>query len=173
MHNQFKATFPKNTLQQFIAVSVFVSLIYYYKNQAHAVVQLFFLCCSGDEILEIHGVPVMNKAVPEVVEIIKQCPTEFLATVRPITSVHKRAPNPSRVDYSSIVHRQPLPLPNNNKYNNPPSKNGIKNNHFYEIDSNDSTTSSDESVEYATVVKKHNERQLEVHIHMYTYVHVH
>lgn len=115
--------------------------------------------------------PVTNKAVPEVVDIIKHCPTEFLATVRPITSVHKQKPfpNSSRVDYSSIVHK-----PGNNRYNgghhpSPPSKNGVKS-HFYELDSSDgTTTSSDESVEYATVTKKHNGRHLEVCIYAAPY----
>ena len=43
----------------------------------------------GDEILEIHGTTVTNKSVEEIVQIIRECPDEFLATVRPLVSVRK------------------------------------------------------------------------------------
>ena len=43
----------------------------------------------GDEILEIHGTTVTNKSVDEIVQIIRECPDEFLATVRPLVSVRK------------------------------------------------------------------------------------
>ena len=49
----------------------------------------------GDEILEIHGITVTNKSVDEIVQIIRECPDEFLATVRPLVSVRK--PNDPRI----------------------------------------------------------------------------
>ncbi len=48
----------------------------------------------------------MNKTVAEVVDIIRQCPTEFLATVRPIASVHKALRSDfRRINYSDVVHK--------------------------------------------------------------------
>jgi len=43
----------------------------------------------GDEILDIHGTTVTGKSVDEIVQIIRECPDEFLATVRPVVSVRK------------------------------------------------------------------------------------
>ena len=39
--------------------------------------------------MEIHGTTVTNKSVDEIVQIIRECPDEFLATVRPLVSVRK------------------------------------------------------------------------------------
>ena len=48
-----------------------------------------YIVTIGDEILEIHGTTVTNKSVDEIVQIIRECPDEFLATVRPLVSVRK------------------------------------------------------------------------------------
>ena len=97
----------------------------------------------GDEILDIHGVTIFNKTVAEVVNIIKQSPTEFLATVRPIASVHKALKNDfRRINYSSIVHK-PTDSNNDKTYDT--------------IEVNDSNTSNNGYYEYATV-KARNER---------------
>ncbi len=91
----------------------------------------------GDEILDIHGESVFNKTVAEVVDIIKQSPIEFLATVRPIASVQKALRNDfRRINYSSIMHK---PIGNDRIYDS--------------IEVNDTNTSNNGCYEYATVSK--------------------
>ncbi len=63
---------------------------------------------SGDEILDIHGTSVTGLTIKEVAEVIKNVPYEFLATVRPITALKRRAaPDTSRTVYSTIVPQTP------------------------------------------------------------------
>ena len=60
-----------------------------------------------------------GKSVSEVVEIIRQAPTEFLATVRPITSVHKALKHDfDKMEYCSVVHQFPDSSPSSEKCNN-------------------------------------------------------
>ena len=68
----------------------------------------------GDEIIEIHGKTVTGKTVEEIVQIIRECPDEFLATVRPVVSVRKKD-DPyilqglhEKTNYSKII----FPTPN-------------------------------------------------------------
>ena len=73
------------------------------------------------------------------VDIIKQSPTEILATVRPITLVHKALKNDFRkINYSSIVHK-PTDSNNDKMYDT--------------IEVNDSNTSNN-----GYTVKARNER---------------
>ena len=66
------------------------------------------LMVSGDEILDIHGTSVTGLTIKEVAEVIKNVPYEFLATVRPITALKRRAaPDTSRTLYSTIVPQTP------------------------------------------------------------------
>lgn len=59
----------------------------------------------GDELLDIHGDSLSGLTVAEVVEIIHHAPTEFLATVRPVISVHKALKQDfSKTNYADIVH---------------------------------------------------------------------
>jgi len=67
----------------------------------------------GDEIIEIHGKTVTGKTVEEIVQIIRECPDEFLATVRPVVSVRKKD-DPyilqglhEKTNYSQIVFPNP------------------------------------------------------------------
>ena len=66
------------------------------------------VCCfflPGDELLDIHGVALSGLSVTEVVDIIRDAPTEFLATVRPVTSVRKALQRDFReIKYADIVH---------------------------------------------------------------------
>lgn len=95
----------------------------------------------GDEILDIHGVTVFDKSVAEVVEIIRQCPTEFLATVRPITSVHKALKTDFRkTNYSSVVHNK-----------TPIGSEETNGDRFYESIEIDGNSCNNGSYEYATV----------------------
>ena len=63
----------------------------------------------GDEILDIHGTTVTGKSVEEIVQIIRDCPDGFLATVRPVVSIRK--PNDPQIieglrqktNYSELV----------------------------------------------------------------------
>ena len=94
---------------------------------------------SGDEILDIHGVSLAGKSVAEVVEVIRKAPTEFLATVRPVTSVHKALKKDfSRTNYVDVVHYGKQSSVPNGKVH---ERNGEINNH----------TSENGSYEYATV----------------------
>ena len=93
----------------------------------------------GDEILDIHGVSLSGKSVAEVVEVIRKAPTEFLATVRPVTSVHKALKKDfSRTNYVDVVHYGKQSSVPNGKVH---ERNGEINNH----------TSENGSYEYATV----------------------
>jgi hypothetical protein len=60
----------------------------------------------GDEILDIHGTTVTGMQVSEVVEVIKHAPDQFLATVRPLTSISKNRP----VDTGSVLYSEIKPL---------------------------------------------------------------
>lgn len=53
----------------------------------------------------MHGVTVSGLSVSEVVDVIRNAPIEFLATVKPVnTSAHKQKEVPSDVMYADIVH---------------------------------------------------------------------
>lgn len=64
-----------------------------------------FLYPPDDELLDIHGVSISGLSVCEVVDIIRNAPNEFLATVRPVTSVRKALQHDFReIKYADIVH---------------------------------------------------------------------
>ena len=56
----------------------------------------------GDEILDIHGTTVTGMQVSEVVEVIKRVPNQFIATVRPLTSISKNR----HVDTGSVLYSE-------------------------------------------------------------------
>ena len=60
----------------------------------------------GDEILDIQGTTVTGMQVSEVVEVIKHVPDQFLATVRPLTSISKNQP----VDTGSVLYSEIKPM---------------------------------------------------------------
>lgn len=81
----------------------------------------------GDELLDIHGTPVTGLSVADVVEIINNSPIEFLATVRPVTSVHKALKQDfSRINYADIVHFRPRSNGSTNGSTHPVT-NGVSN----------------------------------------------
>lgn len=62
----------------------------------------FFM--TDDEILDVNGTCITGMTVTEVGQVICNCPDEFLATVRPITTLKKfRPPDVMRVNYTTIL----------------------------------------------------------------------
>lgn len=63
------------------------------------------LCMSADdEILDVNGVTITGMTVAEVGQAIRNCPDEFLATVRPITTLKRlRPPDVIRVNYITVL----------------------------------------------------------------------
>ena len=64
-----------------------------------------FLPRPDDELLDIHGTTVTGLPVSEVVAVIRAAPTEFLATVRPITAVKRTQDR----DMGKIIYSDILP----------------------------------------------------------------
>ena len=65
-----------------------------------------FLCFVylDDELLDVNGVSITGMTVAEVGKVIQSCPDEFLATVRPITTLKRiRTNDVSRVNYVTIL----------------------------------------------------------------------
>lgn len=59
---------------------------------------------SDDEILDVNGVTITGMTVAEVGQAIRNCPGEFLATVRPLTALKKlRPPDVIRVNYVTVL----------------------------------------------------------------------
>lgn len=59
---------------------------------------------ADDELLDVNGVSITGMSVAEVGQVIRTCPKEFLATVRPLTA-HKRVrpPDVTRVNYVTVL----------------------------------------------------------------------
>ena len=57
-----------------------------------------------DELLDVNGINITGMSVAEVGQVIRACPEEFLATVRPITA-HKKVhpPDVTRVNYVTVL----------------------------------------------------------------------
>lgn len=59
---------------------------------------------TDDEILDVNAIRITGMTVAEVGQVIRNCPDEFLATVRPITTLRKiRPPDVTRVNYITIL----------------------------------------------------------------------
>lgn len=71
---------------------------------------LFFLL--DDEILDVNGTTITGLTVAEVGKVIQSCPHEFLATVRPVTTLKKlRQSDNGRVNYVNILPNLGSKLP--------------------------------------------------------------
>lgn len=101
---------------------------------------------TGDELLEINGHTVTNLTIAEVADILRESPREFLATVRPVTSVHKALKEDfARIEYADIVHFKSI------------ESNGITNESSASSSPPDSSMSdegSSEDCQYAVINKK-------------------
>ena len=57
-----------------------------------------------DELLDVNGTNLSGMTVAEVGQVIRNCPTEFIATVRPITSLKRlRPPEDRRISYVTVL----------------------------------------------------------------------
>lgn len=68
---------------------------------------------TDDEILDVNGITITGMTVTEVGHVIRSCPDEFLATVRPITALRKLRPPPdiTRVNYVTVLPNLLSPEP--------------------------------------------------------------
>ena len=66
---------------------------------------------ADDELLDVNGVALSGMSIAEVGQVIRNCPDEFLATVRPITALKKlRPPDVKRVNYITVLPNLGRPL---------------------------------------------------------------
>ncbi len=65
-----------------------------------------------DELLDVNGVTITGMTIAEVGKVIQGCPNEFLATVRPITTLKRiRQGDVSRVNYVTVLPNLGFKLP--------------------------------------------------------------
>lgn len=67
-------------------------------------IEIYCYCCSDDELLDVNGVTITGMTIAEIGQVIRNCPEEFLATVRPITALRKHPPSDAtRVNYVTVL----------------------------------------------------------------------